>query len=108
MNKNVKFLRLLTLVLVALISTFVVSNDIFAEQYINVDNADDFKTAVENGDSVKLNSDIELSEIVTITKGNVIIDLNGKVLSYVTDVAGEAMIKNNGGFTVAFILLGKL
>lgn len=100
MNKNVKFLRLLTLVLVALISTFVVSNDIFAEQYINVDNADDFKTAVENGDSVKLNSDIELSEIVTITKGNVIIDLNGKVLSYVTDVAGEAMIKNNGGLTI--------
>ena len=98
--KKCNVIKFMSLVLIGIISTFVVSSAVFAVEYTNVDNADDFESAIKEGKSVKLVEDIELSAPITITKENITIDLNGKILSYETDVAGEAMITNKGSLTI--------
>jgi len=98
--KKCNVIKLMSFVLIGIISTFVVSNVAFAVEYTNVDNADDFENAIEAGKNVKLVEDVKLSAPITVTKENITINLNGKVLSYETDVAGEALLTNKGGLTI--------
>ncbi len=57
--------------------------------------------AVKANSTIKFYKDITLSETITIPTGaNVILDLNGKTISYTSDVLGEAMITNRGNLTI--------
>ena len=64
-----------------------------------VGDADALKAAIAAGGEVVLSADIELSEILTVEK-NVVLDLNGHTLSYIAEVAGNAMITNDASLTI--------
>lgn len=57
--------------------------------------------AAKNGEVIMVLCDIELDSSIVVSKGaNVVIDLNGKTVSYVSDLLGGCMIKNNGTLTI--------
>ena len=58
--------------------------------------------AAENGKTITMIANAELTETVTIPAGKeVVLDLNGKTVSYTTtEYVGEAMITNNGNLTI--------
>lgn len=59
-----------------------------------VESEETMRQALENGKSVELTSNIELSKTITITKNDITIDINSKILSYKSSVAGEAIFTN--------------
>lgn len=73
--------KIVALILVACISTYVIKDNIFAEEYTSVDTATELKTALAAGESVKLTGDFELSETINIIEKTVTIDLNGHTIT---------------------------
>ncbi len=64
------------------------------EEYSNLKDAVE---AAKNGKTIYLISDVTLKETLEIPAGyNVILDLNGKTVSYSSADAGDAMLTNNG------------
>ena len=58
-----------------------------------------FAEAFAAGGEIVLLADVELNAPLTI-EGTMVIDLNGKTLSYTSEVMGEAMITNKGNLTI--------
>lgn len=57
--------------------------------------------AAKDGKTVKVLADIELEKAITIAKvDKVTLDLNGKTISYESEVQGEAMITNKGELVI--------
>ena len=57
--------------------------------------------AAQNGQTITVLEDIDLTEGVTVAAGKVVtLDLNGLVVSYTSSVAGEDMITNRGNLTI--------
>lgn len=57
--------------------------------------------AAKNGGTVTVLTDITLTEGITVpADAEIILDLNGKTVSYTGDVAGEAMLTNRGDLTI--------
>lgn len=99
-----KYILLLCLLLAAVIETK-------ADEVV-VTTEEDLFAAVEKGGYIKLDADISLSKTLTISSGDIILDLNGKTLSYNQDngtnqtaqcvliTGGNIVIKGNGKITV--------
>jgi len=57
--------------------------------------------AATTGETVTLLTDITLEKAISIPSGSeVVLDLNGKTITYTSDIVGEAMISNNGTLTI--------
>ena len=58
--------------------------------------------AAQAGETITVIDNVELTETITVAAGKeVVLDLNGKVVSYTTtEYVGEAMITNNGNLTI--------
>lgn len=57
--------------------------------------------ATNAGDTITVLENIELSEAVTVAKDmEIVLDLNGKTITYNSTVQGEAMITNKGNLTI--------
>ena len=90
------------LYVIAIVVTFALFVPSVMAATKEVGTADELVSAISGsaaGDTIKLTSNIELSETIT-NNNNITIDLNGKVLSYETSVAGEAMLTNKGSLTI--------
>ena len=70
----------------------------------SVNSKEDLKNAIEEankGDIIVIANDIVLdAPIVVSAEKNITIELNGKSISYESNVAGEDMITNNGNLTI--------
>ena len=77
MNRT-KFIKRGILVITFIISMLVRFNNVYAlDVYTEVNNVDSLKTAIENGENVKITGNFEISESIKITNKNIKLDLNG-------------------------------
>jgi len=69
-----------------------------AKKYVSLADA---IAAAQSGDTITILADFALTAPVTVgADKKITLDLNGKTISYTSDVAGEAMITNKGDLTI--------
>lgn len=84
-----------------LVTMFFVSKNVLAdEQYKEVVDNEGLKSAIENGENIRLNADLEISETIKISNKNIILDLNGFKIIGMDE-------KTSGNFNLFEILKGE-
>ena len=76
--KRVRYIKNGVLIITLIISMLINFNLVSAsELYTEVNNVDSLKSAIENGENIKITGDFELSESIKITNKKIKLDLNG-------------------------------
>jgi len=94
--------RVILTMIIFMVSLFFINTNVSAEElYSEVSDVADLRTAITNGENVKLTASFEVSETIKITEKDIILDLNGYTITGIDN-------KSSGNFNLFEIFKGEL